>query len=168
MNNSITCKIRILDTVQETIDLMKIIEQTGVSAIAIHARRVPDRPRHPAHWDLITDIAKSALSVPLIVNGDVWEREDIEKVRNQTGISSVMIARGAIQNLSIFSETKKSRDEFIQRYIAGVMNLESCPYSTAKNVVLEMMSTVHPSLKFRHPSFNAVQQAKDYQTLWYF
>lgn len=169
LNNSITCKIRLLDTVQETVDLLKIIEQTGVRAIGIHARKVPERPREPAHWDYITEIAKSSISVPLIVNGDIWEREDIVKVKTETGVSSVMIARGAVQNLSIFSEKQKTRDEMIQKYIVNVMYLESCPYSTVKNVVLEMMSTVHPrNSKFKHPLFQQVQKAKDYQSLWYF
>jgi tRNA-dihydrouridine synthase 2 len=87
-----------LETLPQTIDLLKIIEKTGVSAIAVHtryleilnfdnSRHIPERPRDPAHWDsmkLIT--AQSAVNVPLIVNGDVFKYSDIAKVKEETGI----------------------------------------------------------------------------------
>jgi len=34
----------------ETLDFIKMVEQTGVSAITIHGRTVPERPKNPAHW----------------------------------------------------------------------------------------------------------------------
>ncbi len=48
LNNSMTCKIRLLDSVASTIDLLKTIELAGASAVAIHSRYIPDRPRDPA------------------------------------------------------------------------------------------------------------------------
>lgn len=63
-NVPITCKIRLLEKRsmrlcaaccnamsmcrQDTIDLLRAIEGCGVSAIGVHARRIPDRPRHRA------------------------------------------------------------------------------------------------------------------------
>lgn len=72
----------------ETVTLLKLIEQTGVSAVTIHARHVPDRPRDPANWDKFTEVVRNAsLSVPVILNGDIWEREDIETARKKTGFT---------------------------------------------------------------------------------
>lgn len=45
LNNPITCKIRLKDTMAETIDFMRMAEQCGVKAIAVHCRRIPERPR---------------------------------------------------------------------------------------------------------------------------
>jgi tRNA-dihydrouridine synthase 2 len=69
LNNPITCKIRLLDNISSTIELLKIIEQTGVSAIAIHTRYVHERPRDAAHWNFMTTILQSGINVPLIFNG---------------------------------------------------------------------------------------------------
>lgn len=44
----------------------------------------------------------SALSVPVVANGDIFNREDLAKLREMSGASSFMIARGAIHNPSIF------------------------------------------------------------------
>lgn len=78
-----------------------------------------------------------------------------------------MIARGAVQNASIFSsKAPKTRDEMIQEYIKNVIQLESCPHAIAKNVILEMMSTVHPLSKSKqHPHFKAITNAKSYETM---
>lgn len=47
-------------------------------------RKVADRPRDPAKWDEIADVV-AAVSVPVIANGDVFEYEDIERVKVATG-----------------------------------------------------------------------------------
>lgn len=47
-------------------------------------RKVADRPRDPAKWDEIADVV-AAVSIPVIANGDVFEYEDIERVKVATG-----------------------------------------------------------------------------------
>jgi tRNA-dihydrouridine synthase 2 len=42
----LTCKIRLLEEDQNTIQLLQLIEKAGVAAVGIHARFVADRPRH--------------------------------------------------------------------------------------------------------------------------
>jgi tRNA-dihydrouridine synthase 2 len=101
-NKSITCKIRLLANMADTLDLVRMIEQTGVSAIAVHARYVSQRPRDPAHLDQLEQIV-SAVSIPVIANGDAFEHADINKIRQLTKCSSIMIARGALWDPSIFS-----------------------------------------------------------------
>ncbi|KAL3366927.1 hypothetical protein AABB24_011580 [Solanum stoloniferum] len=79
----ITCKIRLLKDPQDTVELARRIEMTGVSALAVHGRKVPDRPRDPAKWNEIADVA-ATLSIPVIANGDVFEYEDFQRIRNVT------------------------------------------------------------------------------------
>ncbi|GLJ30164.1 hypothetical protein SUGI_0596690 [Cryptomeria japonica] len=97
----VTCKIRLLKSPHDTVELARRIEKTGVSAIAVHGRKVEDRPRDPAQWDVIAQVV-SALSIPVIANGNVFSYEDFQKIRDATGASSVMVARGALWNASIF------------------------------------------------------------------
>jgi tRNA-dihydrouridine synthase 2 len=80
-----------------------MVESTGVSALTIHARTRDERPRDAAHWDQIKTITSSfAWGIPLVLNGDVWSYSDFERARVETGVSSVMTARGAMKNASIF------------------------------------------------------------------
>lgn len=47
-------------------------------------RKVADRPRDPAKWDEIADVV-AAVSIPVIANGDVFEYNDIERIKVATG-----------------------------------------------------------------------------------
>lgn len=62
---------------------------------------ITERPIDKAHWEAITPIIDS-VSIPVIANGDLFTRQDIQTIREQTGVSSFMIARGALWNPSIF------------------------------------------------------------------
>ncbi|XP_073396367.1 uncharacterized protein [Physcomitrium patens] len=101
LNIPVTCKVRLLKTCGETVELSRRIEKTGVSALAVHGRRVADRPRDPANWDGIREVV-SALSIPVIANGDVFDYSDFQRMKDATGASSVMVARGAVWNASVF------------------------------------------------------------------
>lgn len=92
-----------LDTkpVSPQIDIAKRLEQAGAVAIGVHARQKHERPADKAHWDQFAPVA-AALSVPVLANGDIFVREDLEKLREQSGVSSFLIARGALANPSIF------------------------------------------------------------------
>lgn len=64
----VTCKVRLLDDTKKTIELLQILEKCNVSAIAVHARRIPDRPRHAPIRDDFPLIV-SSVQVPIIYNG---------------------------------------------------------------------------------------------------
>ncbi|XP_061361067.1 uncharacterized protein LOC133304987 isoform X3 [Gastrolobium bilobum] len=85
LSTPVTCKIRLLKSPHDTVELARRIEKTGVSALAVHGRKVPDRPRDPAKWSEIADIV-SALSIPVIANGDVFEYDDIQRIKSATGV----------------------------------------------------------------------------------
>ena len=67
-------------------------------------REKHERPRDPVHIDVIREVAK-AVSIPVIANGVsalVKTFDDIEKYQLETGCSSVILARAAQWNPSIF------------------------------------------------------------------
>lgn len=53
----------------------------------VNCRRVADRPRDPANWNEIADVV-AALSIPVIANGDVFEYEDFQRIKDATGYTS--------------------------------------------------------------------------------
>lgn len=97
----VTCKIRLLQAREATVDLARKIESTGVAALAVHGRKVADRPRDRAQWEEIAAVA-AALSIPVIANGDCFEYADFERIRKATGAAAVMAARSAMWNPSVF------------------------------------------------------------------
>ena len=49
----------------DTLALVKVIESTGVSALAVHGRLKEERPRHANHNDVIREVAKH-VGIPII------------------------------------------------------------------------------------------------------
>ena len=69
----------------------------------MHGREKHQLPEDAASWDSIKPVV-SAVSVPVLANGDLFTQIDITKCREQTGVNSFLIARGALSNASIFIE----------------------------------------------------------------
>lgn len=61
----ITCKIRVFESVDDTLNLVKELVSTGISAIAVHGRTKAERPQHANRNATIRAIAK-AVSIPVI------------------------------------------------------------------------------------------------------
>lgn len=61
----ITCKIRVFDDVDSTVKLVKELESTGISAIAVHGRTKVERPQHLNRHKTIAAIAQ-AVDIPVI------------------------------------------------------------------------------------------------------
>ena len=106
---AVTCKIRILDSFPKTLELVRLIESCGVDAVAVHCRRVTDRPRFWAQWDVMRDLrAAIPTSLPLLLNGDVFSLADANRAVEMTRANGLMLARGALWNPALFArdETK--------------------------------------------------------------
>ncbi|KAM7516385.1 hypothetical protein LguiA_005968 [Lonicera macranthoides] len=138
LDTPITCKIRLLKSPQDTVELARRIEKTGVSALAVHGRRVPDRPRDPAKWSEIADVV-AALSIPVIANGDVFEYEDFQCIKAATGASSLMVARGALWNASVFSPEGKVPLEDVKREYVRESILWDNDIKSTKHTLREMI-----------------------------
>lgn len=61
----ITCKIRVFEDLNKTLELVKKFEATGISAIGVHGRTKVERPQHPNRNHTIKAIAE-AVNIPVI------------------------------------------------------------------------------------------------------
>ena len=89
------------DTCINAVEIAKIAEDCGISAIAIHGRTREQYYSGKADWDIIRQV-KENVSIPVIGNGDVFEVEDAINMLNQTNCDAIMIGRGAQGNPWIF------------------------------------------------------------------
>jgi tRNA-dihydrouridine synthase B len=77
----------------------------GVAAVALHPRPRSQGFSGKAHWEEI-GLLREAISIPVIANGDIRSVADYREVTRITGVTSVMIGRGALGNPFIFREIK--------------------------------------------------------------
>ena len=90
------------DTCINAVEIAKVAEDCGISAIAIHGRTREQYYSGKADWDIIRQV-KENVSIPVIGNGDVFEVEDAINMLNQTNCDAIMIGRGAQGNPWIFN-----------------------------------------------------------------
>lgn len=87
------------------VEVAKMLEQTGIQALAIHCRTRNMGHSGQADWSWIEKV-KQAVAIPIILNGDVTTPEDAQRAFNDTGCDAVMIGRAAITNPFLFRQAK--------------------------------------------------------------
>ena len=85
------------------VEVAKAAEAGGAAAVAVHGRTREQYYSGSADWSVIADV-KKALSIPVIGNGDVTDRESALRMFEETGCDIIMIGRGALGNPWIFRE----------------------------------------------------------------
>mmetsp|Transcript_12306 Transcript_12306/g.17961 ORF Transcript_12306/g.17961 Transcript_12306/m.17961 type:complete len:479 (+) Transcript_12306:66-1502(+) len=103
----VSCKIRLIKDTKTTVDFVTALVKAGANAVAIHGREVGDESQMPAKLDRLVDVVQtlkssSAIDVPIIINGDLYTRNDMVNIRKRSGADAVMLARPALYNTSIF------------------------------------------------------------------
>jgi tRNA-dihydrouridine synthase len=116
-------KIRLLDTVPDTIRLCTQLAEAGAALITIHGRyrvnlvgRTGAGARDgAAHLDQIRDVKAALLakgiSIPIIANGNVITWEDVTANRELTQTEGVMSAEGLLDDPALFFPALRERGQ---------------------------------------------------------
>lgn len=179
LRKPVSCKIRILPDLNATVELAKLIEQTGVDALGVHGRTKEERPQHPNRTDYIRAVVDAVDSIPVIANGGSSEIDcfdDIAKFKAATGASSVMIARAAQNNCSIFAKgsngggKKEDLDSVIKQYLRLAIDFDNNAINT-KYCLTRMLGSLQVSElgravldSFTLESFAVAFNLQDYYT----
>jgi len=85
------------------VEIAKIAEENGASAVAVHGRTREQFYTGKADWDIIKQV-KDALSIPVIGNGDVFGAQSAKAMFDYTNCDAIMVGRGAQGNPWIFKQ----------------------------------------------------------------
>ncbi|MBQ4357084.1 MAG: tRNA dihydrouridine synthase DusB, partial [Acholeplasmatales bacterium] len=91
------------------VEIAKLCEKAGASAITLHARTRAQMYSGKADWEWIKKV-KEAVSIPVVGNGDIVDIESARKMLEYTGCDAIAIARGALGNPFLFREIKAALD----------------------------------------------------------
>lgn len=93
----VTVKIRSGWNENNAVEVARIVEDAGASAIAVHPRTRHQRYDVAADWSIIKDV-KEAVDIPVIGNGDIRTCYDAKKMIDETGCDAIMIGRATLGN----------------------------------------------------------------------
>jgi len=102
----VTIKIRkgFTPSTANAVEMAKIAEAAGASAITVHGRTRDQYYTGEADWEAIAAV-KNTVKIPVIGNGDIFTPETAVRRLRESGCDGIMIARGAMGNPWIFSRT---------------------------------------------------------------
>ncbi len=105
VNIPVTLKIRTgwSPDARNGVEIAKIAEDAGIQLLSVHGRTRECRFVGEVEYDTIRAI-KTAVSIPVIANGDITDPEKAKQVLDFTGADGVMIGRAAQGNPWIFSQ----------------------------------------------------------------
>ena len=127
------------------VELSKMLEEVGVSAVAVHGRTRVQMYGGEADWNTIRDV-KQAVNIPVIANGDVFSPEAAVRILKFTGADMAMIGRGCFGNPWLFRQSAAALDgrdipplpPFADRWDTAVRQVElSARFGTERGAMLE-------------------------------
>lgn len=92
----VSAKMRLgLNDDSRAVECALAIESGGASELVVHARTKADAYRPPAYWERIADI-RTAVRIPVVANGEIWNVQDALRCREVSGCDSLMLGRGMV------------------------------------------------------------------------
>jgi nifR3 family TIM-barrel protein len=147
VKNHVTVKIRAgVTTNKNAVEVAKIAEKAGASAITVHGRTLGQGYGVKADWDIIKKVKKS-VGIPVIGNGDVDCPEVFKK--RLAYCDAVMIGRAAMKNPYIFRQI----NDFMKK-----RSYDAKPYKEQLNEYLNLAEK--HKIEFTHVKENAIRFTK--------
>ena len=112
----VTVKMRLgwNDAERNAPELARLLEAEGVQAVSVHGRTRCQFYNGSADWNYIAEV-KSAVSIPVLANGDVTTPDQALEILKASGADGVMVGRGAFGQPWVLMQMQDAVDGKILR-----------------------------------------------------
>ena len=153
------------DAPAPAVALARRFEAAGADALTFHPRVAPDRRARPPKWAYIADV-KSAVSIPVFGNGNVFSAADGEAMLLKTACDGLALGRGAVARPWVFAEMLHGRSfgpDAYGRMLNRLIDLLAAHYDEIRALRRFRKTAVYVSAYFRYGhAFNKrLRQAGD-------
>lgn len=107
------------------VEVAKIAEKAGASAICVHPRTRSQGYSGKADWSVIKAV-KNSVSIPVIGNGDIKCPEDAKRMLNETGCDAIMIGRGILGNPWLIENTLNYLEGKELKKVSSIEKIDMC------------------------------------------
>lgn len=151
------------------VDLARRFEESGADALTFHPRVAPDRRTRPPKWEYIGRV-KSAVSIPVFGNGNVFDGADCLKMLEEAGCDGVAIGRLAVARPWIFARWTAGFEPPADIYKTAafrLLDLLTAHFDpgTALRRYYKFAPYFAANFKFGHTFYRMIHQAKDVPAL---
>ena len=91
--------------------IAKIAENSGIKMITIHGRTRCQMYKGKSDWKFVKNV-KSNVKIPVLVNGDITNKENLKQALKDSKADGVMIGRGSYGRPWIFEELRSIKKSF--------------------------------------------------------
>ncbi|WKX92146.1 hypothetical protein Q1695_010291 [Nippostrongylus brasiliensis] len=141
----VSCKIRIRDCPQQTIEYARRLVDAGATMLTVHGRtrEMKGAETGLADWSRIRQVV-DAVDVPVVANGNIQMPGDVERCLAETKAAAVMSAEGLLYNPLLFADRNeeswmvaKEYLEYARKYQAGTSAVRAHIFRICHHSLLE-------------------------------
>ncbi|WUR03005.1 tRNA-dihydrouridine synthase [Vairimorpha necatrix] len=164
----VTCKIRIFESIEKSVEYAKMIEKAGCKMLTVHGRQRHQRGVNTglASWAHIKAI-KEALNIPVISNGNIIYNSDIQRCVEYTKCDGVMVAETHLYNPLIFTNIKDKTSVEIYREYLEIYREEYNEYDLGniKSHTYKILQVFLKEYKEFREEINLCKKLEDYEKI---